>query len=435
MTMKCLRYSILVFYTALFVFLALYDERLDPELARELAQPRPRVIEPGNAWLTMLGFDAPAGTPPFESGAERMRDLAKALADGKNHNEIIFASTGESELSFKGELPSFGDRENSGAMAYALNHPAEVAALYRDNSELISRYEQLRSLTSFAEPLEYGYYAPFPHFSPIRSTQRLLFLRLAIRAEQGDLTGALTELRDDMAFWRLVARSSRTLISKLISVALLNSDLKFAAELGSSGNLTLPEWALVRELLQPFAKEDVSLAKTLQGEVLYYHYGMAKMPPQNRLDQWDFNRLITKRTATTNRLYANMRELTRQAALSPRQYAQEQKRQAASKAESFKIGLACLYNPAGEILAIIATPQFSPYIEKMHHLEGLRRLALLKVLAHAERLPPERMQPFLDAHAADLGNPYTGEPMQWDAKNGRIYFSKLSGDGNIELYY
>ncbi|MEJ2201990.1 MAG: hypothetical protein P8X63_13400, partial [Desulfuromonadaceae bacterium] len=115
--MKCLRYSILVFYTALFVFLALYDERLDPELARELARPRPRVIEPGNAWLTMLGFDAPAGTPPFESGAEQMRDLAKALADGKTHNEIIFAATGESELSFKGERPSFGDRENSGAMA------------------------------------------------------------------------------------------------------------------------------------------------------------------------------------------------------------------------------------------------------------------------------------------------------------------------------
>lgn len=82
-----------------------------------------------------------------------------------------------------------------------------------------------------------------------------------------------------------------------------------------------------------------------------------------------------------------------------------------------------MYNPTGEVLALIAIPQLSAYIEKGHNIEGLRRLALLKVLAHAKRMSPERMQVFLDAHGADLGDPYTGKPMKWDAKNGRIFYT------------
>ncbi len=59
MTMKSLKYAIIFFYLALFVFLALHDERLDPELVRALAVPHPKVIERGNAWLAMLDLDAP----------------------------------------------------------------------------------------------------------------------------------------------------------------------------------------------------------------------------------------------------------------------------------------------------------------------------------------------------------------------------------------
>ena len=434
MTMKRLKYSIIFSYLALFVFLALYDERLDPELARELAAPRPKVIEPDNAWLAMLGIDAPTGASPVASGEKQMWAIEKAIKDGKSTGEFISASFAEkSELSFKGKLPPFYGKENSGVMSYAINHPAEVASLSRDNSELLRRYEQFHMLTSFTEPLEYGYYSPFPHFAPTLSTQKLLFLRLALQAGQGDLTGALTGLRDDIAFWRLVARNSRTLISKIIGFAALNNDLRFVAELGSSRPLTPPESALVKELLHPFDKGEVSLAKAFQGEALYNYYGM-EQSTWNTLKPWSPKRLIMKRNATINRIHANYSEFARQAALPPQQYAEEQKRYASRNAESYKVGIAGLYNLTGEILALIAIPQLSAYIEKGHNMEGLRRLALLKVLAHAKRLPQERMQAFLDAHAADLGDPHTGKPMKWDAKNRRIFFQTLSGEGSVELY-
>ncbi|MDA8429873.1 MAG: hypothetical protein M0T70_11520 [Geobacteraceae bacterium] len=118
MTIKRLKYSIIFFYLSLFVFLAVYDERLSPDLARELAKPRPKVIEPGNAWLAMLGIDAPAGASPVAYGEKQMRDLEKTIKDGKSTGEVISASlANKSELSFKGKLPPFYGKENRGIIA------------------------------------------------------------------------------------------------------------------------------------------------------------------------------------------------------------------------------------------------------------------------------------------------------------------------------
>jgi hypothetical protein len=435
MTMKCLKYSIIFFYLTLFIFLALYDERLCPKLVRELAVPHPKVIDRGNAWLAMLGIDAPVGTSPVEFGEKHLWDIEKAIKDGKSTCEVISASLTDKqeELLLKGKLPLFYGKEKNGVMAYAINHPTEVASLCRDNSELLHRYEQLHLLTNFTEPLEYGYCTPFPHFSLIRNTQQVYFLRLTVMAGKGDLTRALTELHDDMAFWRLVAFNSRTLISKMISFAALFNDLKFAAELGSSGPLTPPELDFVKEILHPFDRGDVSLAKAFQGEALYSYYGM-EHSIWNTSKRWSPERLMIKRNATINRIHAYYNEITRQAALPPQQYAEEQKRHASHNAGSIKIGIRGLYNPIGEILALIADPQLSGYIERGYNMEGLRRLALLKVLAHVERIPPDRMQAFLDAHAVDLGDPYSGKPMKIDVKNGRIYFPILSGERDLELY-
>jgi hypothetical protein len=433
--MKRLKYSIIFFYLALFALLALYDERLDPELARALAQPRPTVINPDNAWLAMLGFKAPAGTTPVSFAEKQLQEIEKAMKDAKSPADFFSVlPANKSELSFKGELPSFCSKENKNVVTYAVTHPAEVAVLSRDNSELLSRYEQLKLYSDFTEPLEYGYFTPFPLFSLTRNTQRLFLLRLALQAENGDLSGALAALRIDMNFWRLVAHDSETLISKLISMVLLSDDLKFAAELASSFSVASSELSLFKELLRPFDHGEASVEKAFLGETLYFCYGL-EQSTWSRMQRWSPERLLLKHNSTINRMYGYNRDFIHQAMLSPPKYAEERQRQISQPAEMFKVGLPGLYNPSGELLAIIAIPQLSSYIERGHDMEGLRRLAMLKVLACAEDLPIEKMQEFLNVHAADLGDPYTGQPMQWDAENRRIYFPKLSAEGSVELYW
>lgn len=429
--MKRLKFSIIIFYVLLFAGLALYDERPDPELAREMARPLPEVIEQGNAWIAFLGLTAQEGVSPYTYGEKKMRDLKASIQAGKNEREV-FASSGnkDSELSFQGKLPSFYSRKDDGILAYAMAHPDEVSSLYSNNAELLRRYDNLRTYPRYTEPLELGFYAPIPSFSPLRNMQRVKFLILATKAKQGDLTGALEEVRKDAEFWRFIARNSNILISKLISISAITTDLRFAAELGASRQLNKHEMAIIQDILKPFDNGDISLVETFRGEARYSRNGM-ELSTWKKIKSFDPEKLLFKHNATNNRMYAYVKENIRLAELAPRHYADELKQRELNKTGFPKIGVPFLYNSIGEILAEIAVPQYSNYIEKGHNIEGLRRLSQLKVLLRQENVSPEQTQQFLNVHSKTLGTPYTNAPMTWDAQKGSLSFRSLSGEKPI----
>jgi hypothetical protein len=58
--------AVIIFYAALFTALFLYCERPDPAMEQETATPLPELIEPGNAWVVMLGLSASSATSLFE---------------------------------------------------------------------------------------------------------------------------------------------------------------------------------------------------------------------------------------------------------------------------------------------------------------------------------------------------------------------------------
>jgi hypothetical protein len=151
---------------------------------------------------------------------------------------------------------------------------------------------------------------------------------------------------------------------------------------------------------------------------------------------WNPSNLLFKSNATQNRMYADYQEFIRWAELPSQEFAQKMKMQKVDKATIRRIGLSFLYNPAGEFLASIgqSAPGIQNYIEKGHNLEGLRRLACLKVLAQKEHVSPERMPQFLARHTLNLGNPYTGGAITWDEKKGSISFKDLSGEKTVEIY-
>jgi hypothetical protein len=436
-SMKRAKYAIIVFYVALFVGLALYDEKPVPGLVREMARTRPEIIEPGNAWIVFLGFASPKGVSPYACGERKMHELKQAMSTAKSYREFLAASIdgNKSDLRFQGKLPSFYSKKDDEMLPYAAKHGREIAAFSRDNEVLLQRYEALRACPRYNEPLDYGFLTPMPSFAPIRSAQKVKLLQLAFIASRGETTRALAGLREDAEFWRFVSRNSSTLISKLISFANLHIDLRFAAELGASRQLNESEMQVVQEILRPFAGDEASLVGTLRGEARFVQHGM-ELSYRQELKSWSPVNLLFKSRATRNRMFADYQEFIRLAGLSPQEFARNMKRQEAHKTTIRRIGLPLLYNPAGEFLAVIgqSTPGIQNYIEKGYNLEGLRRLACIKVLAHRQSVPPERMQRFLAAHVQDLGNPYTGKAMTWDATKGSISFKDLSGGKSTEMY-
>lgn len=435
--MKRIKYAIIAFYLALFVGLALYDEKPAPGLMREMARTLSETIEPGNAWIVFLGFAAPEGVSPYAYGVQKMQKLKEAVSTGKGYSEFLASEIDESKprLQFQGKVPSFYSKKDEGMIPYVATHRAEIAALRQNNAELLKRYEALRTFPRYSEPLDYGFYTPMPSFSSLRNAQKVKLFELTVAANQGDITKALAGLREDIDFWRFISRSSSTLISKLISIANLSNDLRYAAELGASRQLSSVEMRLIEDILRPFAVDEASLVATLRGEARYAQRGM-EIVYRQELKPWNPTNLLFKSNATQNRMYADYQQFIRLAELPSQEFAQKMKKQKAEKTGIRRIGLPFLYNPAGEFLASIgqSAPGIQNYIEKGHNLEGLRRLGCLKVRAYRENIPPEQMQQFLANHVRDLGNPYTGGAMTWDAKKGSISFKDLSGEKHVEMY-
>lgn len=426
--------AIFIFYAVLFPGIIIYDENLDPPIAKALATPPPDIFYPGNGWLALLGFTSPAGGPPFAREEKRLRAIKAAfLKDGDvGCNDDVADAEQRDELSCLGKLPELYTRKNNGIWEYASAHPVEVDRLLRDNSELLGRYEKLYNYHQYTEPLDFGYCTPYLKFVPVRNIQKVKFLHLAQVAQQGNVRGALLELQKDADFWRRIAINSKTMFSKLISLSMLSADLLFVAELGVQMDPDLEdEWEIVRTILRPFGQGEMAFKSALEGEALFSLlsfksiYSAAKEDPMS-------NSALLKPNATRNRMYSYYQERMALAEMTPRDFAGSM---ALKEMDSPRIrNWSALYNPVGEILNSIAQPNIAGYIAKGHRLECLRRLALLKILAGTERLKSEEMQRFLDAHQAEYGNPYTGESMKWDAQKNRIYLKQVGEDKEVEIY-
>jgi hypothetical protein len=213
---------------------------------------------------------------------------------------------------------------------------------------------------------------------------------------------------------------------------MISTDLRFAAELGTVKRLSPKEMALMRNVLRSFDNGEATMAGAFRGEARYM-YKAAQLTMYRNAQPMD--RFLYKRNATHNRMYACMQQLVRLAELAPERFAAEAKAYESMNTTFGKAGLPFLYNPAGEIMGVISQGQGNTkYIERGHNLEGLRRLAWLKVLAKKEHVLPEQMQQFLDAKSGEFKDPYTSGPMKWDRKKGFIYFKYGTEDKQVEMF-
>jgi hypothetical protein len=81
-----------------------------------------------------------------------------------------------------------------------------------------------------------------------------------------------------------------------------------------------------------------------------------------------------------------------------------------------------LRNPIGEILLSVSANDYVKYIERTHDVEAHRRLVQLQIKALQERVPLAQMPTWLAAQPPELRNPYTLQPMGWDAATQALVF-------------
>ena len=87
---------------------------------------------------------------------------------------------------------------------------------------------------------------------------------LASKIDEHQVESTLEALREDAEFWRFIARSSNTLISKLVALSILRIHLRFTAELGASRELNDKQLAMIGDILRPSDRSEIGFAETIE---------------------------------------------------------------------------------------------------------------------------------------------------------------------------
>lgn len=72
-------------------------------------------------------------------------------------------------------------------------------------------------------------------------------------------------------------------------------------------------------------------------------------------------------------------------------------------------------NAAGKILSNVTMVDYAAYVSRRHDVEAYRRMVLIQWTGHAQHISLAQMPQWLQTTPAAMRNPYTLQPMQWDA--------------------
>lgn len=430
-----IKIGITLVYALVFGFMLLYDQPLKPEVSSILKSIPEKVDQTDNLYCAMLGFFSPAGADIHAFGAKKIEQdrISRAISPKKD----IPADDNSKRLTIKGKLPTFYEKSGSGLRQFIVREPAKVEALLEDNRELMLRYNSLRRYTRFEEPLFLGVLMPLPVYAQINDVQRLEQLRLI---QAGNTADVIRFAREDLAFWHKIANNTRTLLGKLIAGSAIRRDYFFLADFASGAHLGETEWKVVTtELLQPLPMSVLSLAPVFPAEFYCMQDALALgFNPYGSRTTRLLEPLFAKRQMTINALYDGFATYMKQSEQSAQELAQYYKKQRDMPLADMKYGEPLnkwLINPGGEMMIGMAMPNFLSYLERSHRVEAVRRLALLKLQIVRQKVSDHDIPEFIARSGKELSDPFSGNPMSWDAKNRKIFFKRVDvTSGTVDMY-
>ncbi len=406
------------------------DAALSPEARAWMAPRQPDIAKKDNAYFAVMGFNAPAADNPHRAGVESVQAFEDALVRDYDGVDTRFTDYDgyppESPFSLTEDTEALLCRVEKGPCleTFATRSEPLREQLVR-HEPLLSRYLNLYNYPEYRTASTADLKTPLPQLAPLFKAHRLLQAEIGVEAMTGDKDKALQALQRDIAYLRGWMAKADTLLVKLAAANLLFRDLHLYAQLLDAGDVGQPGLTALGDRIIPLSGEERSLSMAMRREfqglarvylslerqgAVYHDFNL---PPWSGLGL-----LLYKPHASINRGYL------------PYQKAAAQSEQPAfvfarhfSEEDGVRPGFEdYLYNHVGTVLNSIALPEFKTYIARMHDLDGLIRLVQLKRLIRVGGLTAEQIPGLLVQQREQYSNPYTGEPMLWDARRQVLYF-------------
>jgi hypothetical protein len=191
------------------------------------------------------------------------------------------------------------------------------------------------------------------------------------------------------------------------------------------------------QLLQ-FDTSTLQSAETLRAEAIWAERTMATFRQLAKASSNLANWLLLawlKPNTMANQLYVQYRHDAQIAGMTaPELAGYLQKHGGNDPIQVRKFDLPFIYSPLGEAQAIKSySLQYTGYTRKLHNLEGIRRLALLKLLVSERQIAPAAMTTFLKTAGPKLCDPYSGRPMTWYPARKSIGFASPGMEKPLEM--
>ncbi len=429
------------------------DEDLRPE-AQQLLARRVTVAPEQNLDVALWGFEASPDRDAIVAGKEIVGAISKLEAHRAGNEAPVehAALLGNKPLRFASSRKYSCSETIKNCVAALRAADAELQKEAIEHSIYVDRYRQLRSYPQLAETVPKSIGAPFHNWSNLLRISELVDAQIVRDAAEPERRkDALAELAAEMALWRRVTQQADLLITKMIGVAALQRKMRLASELlAEYPEIAGKNEATMAAISAPQSIEDVSMRRVLDGEFLYSaNFLLAGDKNQIEAELKDGNGWMWKaifalgafkKNATVNRSYANLREAGEFYSQSSNVVA-ETEAVFQAKIDQFDpySPKSILYNPIGKVLVSVANPNWGNYAFRMHDLAAYSRLLELQRRIALQKIPREQIPAFLAAEK-NLADPYSNQPMQWDAASGKLSFAahsekfRKAGGSAVTLY-
>ncbi len=447
---KTLQWSVIVFASLLIgvpLLLAAInavDQDLRPEAIAFADLSDDNVPDKDNGYYAWVGLAAPIAENPYALGMKAVSEVNKQLAVTPMGQIDTATLLGPQRLQFKGNMTGLCGRDSKGCLVRYRSKTADIRNALRDNRILLDRYRSLYTYSHFREVTLPRFAAPI--FTEPAVLANLLRAQQGLVALQGNPKMALQNLRADSAYWRRILEQSRSLINRMLAVAMIHGNAQLVSEIVANYPLHHSILDSAADAARPLLTSETDLGKVFRYEFGYGMHLFTNLPAYSTQpclsESWtecQFNKLtnslFVKPNATINlhhEMYSAAIELNRLPA--PEFITALRARQVSEQAQSdWPWSWHFAYNPGGKIATFMSNTIYASYTARIHNLDGFLRLVSLQIAVKRASIRDIAMQKFLADSVPDLHNPYTGEAMLWDADARAIYFNGYNEKADDDL--
>lgn len=410
--------------------------------ALQYTPPTEQALE-GNGYLILMGLDAPAG-------GDAVGD-AMALGRKRLAREIERRRWVEAHGDRQAGMPPSIAAENAGnavfperlrcppgeadCFAWFVKHGDEVQTLAKTHQALLRRLAAAAGAPQFSNPAPFYLLAEFPPYGRLVRAHELWLAQASLAWMRGQPQQALGIARQAVQLRSRLANHSNSLIASMIALAMQRRELRWFSEAGIQTALPPSETAS-KAIEQLLSVPTESLGSAMKGELhfvasgfyLYKTIDLFASPWGDPSVWWQraFNKATNWAYLPQQTLNLTLDQLQKVQAISGIP-AQQQSAAFSKLTQQLVDNGACLpwkslRNIAGTCLTVSTAPNYQSYFQRVADIDGYRRLVLLQHRAALENVAPADMPAWLAQSPHELRNPYTLEPMQWDAATRSLVF-------------